>query len=77
MMKAGAIFLPAGGYREKTGVSKAGGEGHYWTSSVYYKVQSGTYYMAAHYFEFLPSSFKIDHGIKYMGYNVRLVQNAN
>ena len=36
MQTAGAVFLPAAGYRDGTSVSNVGSYGHYWSSSYFY-----------------------------------------
>ncbi len=67
---AGCIFLPAGGYRNKTTVSEAGSKGGYWSATC-----DGSYYAYDLYFissTLIPSS-SIPRNY---GYAVRLVKDA-
>ena len=68
MEAAGAVFLPAAGYRGGDSVSSVGSSGDYWSSSAYegseaYDVSfSSSYVLSAEY-----------HSDRYFGYSVRLV----
>ena len=71
MEAAGAVFLPAAGYRNGDSVSKVGSIGDYWSSSTYsgaevYDVSfSSSYVLNAEYFSY-----------RSVGHSVRLVQVA-
>ena len=69
---AGAVFLPAAGYRNGTTTGNtAGVGGYYWTASSTY----GNY-TAACYLYFSDSYFYInDNWARYFGFSVRLVSN--
>ena len=69
MESAGAVFLPAAGYRN--GTSYYSGTGHYWSKS--YDYYYGSQY---HYFYFTQRGSSMicnDQGNAYKGYSVRLV----
>lgn len=70
---AGAVFLPAAGYRYGTGASNVGSSGNYWSSYGYYSSYWG-YYM--YYFvSFDDNSLNTnDYHVPYLGRSVRLVQ---
>ena len=67
MESAGAVFLPAAGYRK--GTSYYSGTGYYWSKSYDY------YYSEyRHYFGFTQSWISVkDNAHAYQGYSVRLV----
>ena len=71
MEAAGAVFLPAAGYRSGDSVSDVGSIGDYWSSSTYsggevYDVSfSSSYVLSAEY-----------HSYRSVGHAVRLVQDA-
>ena len=58
MEDAGAVFLPAAGYRYGTGVGGVGADGFYWSSTLYY--ENYAYFMG---FD--------DYGVNYGGYGGR------
>lgn len=68
MEKAGAVFLPAGGYRDSVTVSLVGSYGCYWTSSCYTDATAYELYMQA-------SGCTLSTAARSNGHNVRLVQN--
>lgn len=71
METAGAVFLPAAGYRDGTSVSGVGSRGRYWSSTA-----SGA--KNAYYLKFDGSSVNpADDSGRFYGYSVRLVQNLN
>lgn len=64
---AGAVFLPAAGYRNGTSVYYAGGYGHYWSASYTNREQAYRVYFGGG----IPAS-----GKRYEGLSVRLVRSA-
>ena len=69
MEAAGAVFLPAAGYRYGTGLGYVGTFGYYWSSTPY--AVGGAYYM-----DFRDYAVGNDgYGNRYLGYSVRLVQD--
>lgn len=71
METAGAVFLPAAGYRNGTSVSGVGSRGRYWSSTA-----SGA--QNAYYLKFDSSSVNpADDSGRFYGYSVRLVQDLN
>ena len=71
MEEAGAIFLPAAGYRNGTSVSSVGSYGLYWSST-----PNGT--NLAYYLYFYSSDVNPASNLnRYYGYSVRLVCDAN
>lgn len=70
---AGAVFLPAAGYRYGTGVPNVGSSGNYWSSYGYYSSYWG-YYM--YYFvSFSNNGLNTnDYHVPYLGRSVRLVR---
>lgn len=71
MEEAGAIFLPAAGYRNGTSVSSVGSYGLYWSST-----PNGTNH--ACYLYFYSSDVNPASNLnRYYGYSVRLVRDAN
>lgn len=71
METAGAVFLPAAGYRDGTSVSGVGSRGRYWSSTA-----SGA--KNAYYLKFDGSSVNpADDSGRFYGYSVRLVQDLN
>ena len=67
MESAGAVFLPAAGRRNGTGMDYVGSYGYYWTAS--YKDHEYAYLL---YFDF--GSVKVDQSRRYLGRSVRLVR---
>ena len=72
MEVAGAVFLPAAGYRWDTDVSFAGVGGYYWTSSTDLPNSA-----AASYFCFGEFDAGVENGSRAMGCSVRLVEDKN
>lgn len=68
MQAAGAVFLPAAGYRDKRQVSLINEYGCYWTSTYYTDATAEELY-------FLPSGFSMSTAARANGHSVRLVQN--
>ena len=68
MESAGAVFLPAAGYREGTSVDEVGSYGRYW-SSTYYDNSDYAYVVNFDSSKGNPS----DYNRRYRGYSVRLV----
>lgn len=68
MQGAGAVFLPAGGYRDNHQVTLVGEYGCYWTSS-YYSAET------AYELYILPDRYALDVAARANGHHVRLVQN--
>jgi hypothetical protein len=67
MEAAGAVFLPAAGYREGTTVANVGSEGNYWSLTPY---QTG-----AHRLLFSGNDFSaVNATARTLGYSVRLVK---
>ena len=66
MEKAGAVFLPAAGYRWGMETAFVGGGGYYWTSTV---LSADAGYLC-----FSDSYLSVDEGRRAMGCSVRLVQ---
>ncbi len=70
MESAGAVFLPAAGYRWSTDVAQVGMEGCYWTSTPH--VDEGyAYYVYFRYDYMYPSSYNLN----FFGWSVRLVKD--
>ena len=72
MESAGAVFLPAAGFRYGTDFVNAGSDGYYWSSS--HDNTYTAYYI--HFYSYALSSLSIGSGNQY-GYSVRLVQQFN
>ncbi len=72
METAGAVFLPAAGYRWGTEKYFVGTGGYYWTSSTDYAYSRDAEYMC-----FGESSREMSGGPRAMGLSVRLVQEKN
>ncbi len=71
MEAAGALFLPAAGWRWGVGVGNVGGEGCYWSSTPVYSVN-------AYFMDFDGSSlYEMSIYEWYQGFSVRLVQDNN
>jgi len=68
MQSAGAIFLPAGGYRDIARVNMVGSYGCYWTSTCYTDDSAYELY-------FLDSGFDFYTNARSVGHSVRLVMN--
>lgn len=72
MEEAGAVFLPAAGFREKVNVYNIGERGHYWSSSTYQSNQS-----FGNTVDFWPGyNTRAETSHKYNGNSVRLVQEV-
>jgi hypothetical protein len=71
METAGAVFLPAAGYRHEdtTSAGNVGNCGNYWSSSLY----QDAYPHYARYFDFNSASAYMSHTRHYYGHSVRLV----
>ena len=67
--QAGAVFLPAAGFRLGTSVSNVGSSGYYWSASYYNSDR-------ARYVSFLVSSLYMPSNYRYGGRSVRLVRVA-
>ena len=68
---AGAVFLPAAGYRNGSSVSSVGGSGRYWSSTAY---DSGN----AYYLYFDSSNVFHDSTFyRFLGFSVRLITESN
>jgi hypothetical protein len=68
MEAAGAVFLPAAGYRNGTAVSDVGSFGDYWSSTIYNKRD-------AHYLSFSSRNIQADFNYyRYCGFSVRPVR---
>lgn len=69
--QAGAVFLPAAGYRDGVTIYHTGIRGYYWSSSSYdgANARRGVYFYSG----FLSLT---GYGSRYCGYSVRLVRNA-
>ena len=67
MEKAGAVFLPAAGYREGTSVTLVQLYGSYWAST--------TYENLSHVLHFQPDRAEVGHHAAFFGYSVRLVKD--
>ncbi len=72
MESAGAVFLPAAGYRPGTSVYNVGLYGNYWSSSLYPYTPDH-----ARYFNFNAGNAGMDGYNRYNGYSVRLVRDVN
>ena len=68
MQNAGAVFLPAGGYRNITQIELVGSYGCYWTSSFYTDDSAYELY-------FQPSGWDFYTTARSIGHSVRLVMN--
>ena len=73
MEEAGAIFLPAAGYRNGTSVSSVGSYGLYWSSTPNDTNTNYAYYLIFYSSDMNPAS----NLNRYYGYSVRLVRDAN
>ena len=73
MEEAGAIFLPAAGYRSGTSVSSVGSYGSYWSSTPNDTNTNYAYYLIFYSSDMNPAS----NLNRYYGYSVRLVRDAN
>lgn len=73
METAGAVFLPAAGYRNDTSVSSVGSYGSYWSSTPNDTNTDHAYYLYFYSSDVNPAS-KLH---RYYGYSVRLVRDAN
>ena len=71
MEAAGAVFLPAAGYRYGTDVYNVGSLGYYWSSTANYADYAYSLYFFSSYVNPAYSYYR------YSGYSVRLVQNLN
>lgn len=71
MEEAGAIFLPAAGYRNGTSVSSEGSYGSYWSSTPNDTNTNYAYYLIFYSSDMNPAS----NLNRYYGYSVRLVQD--
>ena len=69
MQNSGAVFLPAAGVREGSGVSTMSNYGYYWSS-----VSSSVYHACCMYFNASSATYSLD-GNRYFGISVRLVQD--
>ena len=68
MEAAGAVFLPAAGYRNGTAVSDVGSFGDYWSSTIYNERD-------AHYLSFSSRNIQADYNYyRYCGFSVRPVR---
>ena len=68
---AGAVFLPAAGFRQGSTVDNPGSSGSYWSSTL--ADDTGAYYVDfGGYGDFYPGTRNDD---RYNGYSVRRVQN--
>ena len=67
MQSAGAVFLPAAGYRDRTSVYYVGSSGHYWSAS-----HSGSGYAYSLYFN--DNLLETNYNGRYFGLSVRLVR---
>ena len=65
---AGAVFLPAAGFRDGTGVDDVGSDGSYWSASPDGDVDAQGFYFGS------GSSF-VGRSSRYYGYSVRLVRS--
>ena len=73
MEAAGAVFLPAAGYRHSTTVYNSGTYGNYWSANMYNSDVSSSYRM-----RFLSGSlYSKSTGYRYYGHSVRLVRNSD
>ena len=70
MESAGAVFLPAAGYRLGTSVNDAGAFGYYWSSTAY---GEGNAYYVDFNSDYLNAD---DYGDRYFGQSVRLVRQV-
>ena len=68
MESAGAVFLPAAGYRDGTDVDDVGSNGNYWAATPYDTY--GAYHLYFYSYDLGP---QIDDG-RYLGFSVRLVR---
>lgn len=73
METAGAVFLPAAGYRNGTSVSSVGSYGLYWSSTPNDTNTNHAYYLCFYSSDVIPAS----NLNRYYGYSVRLVRDAN
>ena len=71
MEDAGAVFLPAAGYRSGQGVGNVQNGGHYWASAAYNS--DNAYYL---YF-YGPSLYPQNYSVRRVGFSVRLVQDIS
>ena len=69
MEAAGAVFLPAAGYRYGTGMSVVGTSGSYWSSTPHY----GYYAYNIYFYEYC--GYNNNNNYRELGYSVRLVQD--
>ena len=69
---AGAVFLPAAGYRNGTSVGEFNNECSYWSASSYYNSSEA-------YYQYLNNSdiFEVKWDARCVGHSVRLVHNVN
>jgi hypothetical protein len=65
----GAVFLPTGGYRNKTNMYGVNNNGYYWASTG--GSEAKVYYVKIQNYSFDPGAFEVRH----YGYSVRLVQD--
>ena len=72
MEAAGAVFLPAAGYRDDTSVNNVGPDGFYWSSSYYTSYGYGAYNLSFYSGNVNPSDRNGRHG----GFSVRLVSDV-
>lgn len=72
MESAGAVFLPATGYREAASMTAAGTRGSYWSSSPYPSDVKQAYGM----FFNKNGLFTTEYTWRYLGFSVRLVHDV-
>lgn len=70
MEAAGAVFLPAAGYRYNTSIDNADSYGYYWSASANWSSY-------ANYLKFYSGGFYTSDNSRYYGYSVRLVTNKD
>ena len=67
---AGAVFLPAAGFRGGLDMSCVQRRGHYWSAT-----KDGSYDVYAYYLRFYADETRTDNGSRYYGHSVRLVKD--
>ena len=70
MESAGAVFLPAAGYRDNVSINNADTYGYYWSASANWSSY-------ANYLKFYSGGFYTSDDSRYYGYSVRLVTNKD
>ena len=75
MEAAGAVFLPAAGYRVGAVVGFVGSHGNYWSSSS--PNDNSAYNLAFFYFDILNELITNDNFLRYHGFSVRLVSDIS